>query len=96
MVPPKSIGFPRMEMEAGEKRVFLPNFIQYIATLDVRVVIEEGYGSRSGFDKAEYRQGNQKISFGSRQEAFDQDLILILRAPEADFERMKPGAILMS
>lgn len=96
MTPIRSIGFPRMEMEAGEKRVFLPNFIQYLADLDVWVVIEEGYGSRSGFDKAEYRQGNQRITFGSRDEAFNQDLVLILRAPDADFERMKPGVILMS
>jgi alanine dehydrogenase len=92
----KSIGFPRMEMEAGEKRVFLPDFVQYMADLDVHVVIEEGYGSRSGFDKADYRQGNQKIAFGNRQEAFNQDLVLILRAPDDDFSSMKPGTILMS
>ena len=55
MIPPKSIGFPRMELEAGEKRVFLPDFIQQMAALDVQVVIEEGYGSRSGFDEADYR-----------------------------------------
>jgi alanine dehydrogenase len=96
MTPPKSIGFPRMEHEKGEKRVFLPDFIQYIASFGVNVVIEEGYGSRSGFDKADYRQGNNQISFGSRQDAFDQDLVLILRSPDKDFERMKPGTILMS
>lgn len=96
MTPVKSIGFPRMEQEAGERRVFLPDFIQYMARLGTRVVIEEGYGSRSGFDKAAYRQGNIKISFGTRQEAFDQDLVLVLRSPDADFERMQPGTILMS
>jgi len=96
MTPPKSIGFPRMEHEKGEKRVFLPDFIQYIASFGVNVLIEEGYGSRSGFDKADYRQGNNQISFGSRQDAFDQDLVLILRSPDKDFERMKPGTILMS
>jgi alanine dehydrogenase len=93
---PKSIGFPRMVMEEGEKRVFLPDFIQKIASMDVRVVIEEGYGSRSGFDQADYRQGNIKISFGTRQEVFDQDVVLILRYPEDDILQMKPGTILMS
>ena len=96
MTSPKSIGFPRMELEAGEKRVFLPDFIQRMAELGESVVIEEGYGSRSGFDKAEYRQGNPKISYGTRQDAFEQDLVLILRSPDDDFERMKPGTILMS
>ena len=96
MTPPKSIGFPRMELEAGEKRVFLPDFIQRMAELGENVVIEEGYGSRSGFDKAEFRQGNPKVSFGTRQDAFSQDIVLILRSPDDDFERMKPGTILMS
>lgn len=96
MSPPKSIGFPRMEHEKGEKRVFLPDFIQYNASFGINVVIEEGYGSRSGFDRADYRQGNNLISFGSRQDAFDQDMVLILRSPDKDFYRMKPGTILMS
>jgi alanine dehydrogenase len=85
-----------MLLETGEKRVFLPDFIKRMAALDVRVVIEEGYGSRSGFDKADYRQGNIRVSFGSRQDAFDQDVVLILRAPDDDYHRMKPGTILIS
>jgi alanine dehydrogenase len=96
MTPPKSIGFPRMVQEAGEKRVFLPDFIQMLADLGFRVVIEEGYGSRSGFDKADFRQGSNLISFGTRDDTFDQDLVLILRAPDDDLNRMKPGTILMS
>ena len=96
MNPLKSIGFPRMELEAGEKRVFLPDFIQQMARLGDRVVIEEGYGSRLGFDKADYRQGNNKVHHDSRQAAFEQDLVLILRAPDDDLTRMNPGTILMS
>ncbi len=96
MTLPKSIGFPRMEHEAGERRVFLPDFVQYMTELGAQVMIEEGYGSRSGFDKANYRQGNIKVSFGSRQDVFEQDVVLILRSPDEDFGRMKPGTILMS
>jgi len=96
MTIPKSIGFPRMELEAGEKRVFLPDFIQKMAAMGVHVLIEEGYGSRSGFDEAEYRQGAINIDFGSRQEVFEQDVVLILRAPDDDYRRMKPGTILMA
>jgi alanine dehydrogenase len=85
-----------MEQETGEKRVFLPDFIQRMAALAEQVVIEEGYGSRSGFDEADYRQGAINVSFGSRQEVFEQDVVLILRSPDDDFRRMKPGTILMS
>jgi alanine dehydrogenase len=85
-----------MELEAGEKRVFLPDFIQHMAELGAVVVIEEGYGSRTGFTAADYRQGNIKVSFGSRQDAFSQDVVLILRAPDHEYQRMKPGTILMS
>ena len=92
----QTIGFPRMRFEPGEKRVFLPDFIQMMADLGLHVVIEEGYGSRLGYDRADFRQGNGRITFGTRQEAFDQDLVLILRSPDADFSRMKPGTILMS
>ena len=96
MTLPLSIGFPRMKQEAGEKRVFLPDFIQRMADLGVEVMIEEGYGSRSGFDRADYRQGNIKVDFGSRQEVFDQDVVIVLRSPDEDFQRMKPGTILIS
>lgn len=96
MTLPKSIGFPRMLEEAGEKRVFMPDFIQMLAGLGFRVVVEEGYGSRSGFDKADFRQGNILVSFGDRQEAFDQDVVMVLRAPDNDLDRMKPGTTLIS
>ena len=96
MMLPKSIGFPRMELESGERRVFLPDFIQQMTELGLQVMIEEGYGSRAGFDEADYRQRNILVSFGSRQEAFDQDIVMILRAPDDDFRRMKPGTILIS
>lgn len=96
MAPPQSFGFPRMVQEAGEKRVFMPDFIQMLAALGFTVVIEEGYGSRSGFDAADFRQGNIKISFGTRQEAFDQDVVMVLRSPDQDFDRMKPGTTLIS
>jgi len=85
-----------MELESGERRVFLPDFIQQMTELGLQVMIEEGYGSRAGFDEADYRQGNILVSFGSRQEAFDQDIVIILRAPDNDFHRMKPGTILIS
>lgn len=94
---PKTIGFPRMMKEAGEKRVFLPEFIQFLTTLGLTVYIEEGYGSRSGFDFGDYRQANPAVRMGSRQEVFQQDLVLVLRSPLLEeFSLLRPAGCLIS
>jgi alanine dehydrogenase len=97
MTKPKSIGFPRMMKEAGEKRVFLPEFIQFLANLGVQVFIEEGYGARSGFTFADYQQANPDVHMCSRKEAYQQDAVIILRSPKLDeFALFKPGSTLIS
>jgi alanine dehydrogenase len=97
MTRPKTIGFPRMMKEAGEKRVFLPEFIQFLTNLGAQVFIEEGYGARSGFSFADYQQANPKVEMCSRQEAFQQDVVIILRSPKlAEFELLRPHATLIS
>lgn len=94
---PKSIGFPRMMKEQGEKRVFLPEFIQFLVSHDVTVYIEEGYGSRSGFTFAEYQQANRLVRECSRYEAFQQDIVAMLRSPSPDeFSLIRRGAVLFS
>lgn len=84
MSVPKTIGFPRMMKEAGELRVFLPEFIQFLTQLGLTVFIEEGYGSRSGFTFDDYHQANTSVFMCSREEAFQQDLVLVLRSPLLD------------
>lgn len=97
MTLPKSIGFPRMMQEPGEKRVFLPDFIQFIANLGVRVFIEEGYGSRSGYTFEDYKRASPNVFMCDRKNAFQKDVALILRSPKADeFELIKRGTILIS
>jgi alanine dehydrogenase len=94
---PKSIGFPRMQHEAGEKRVFLPEFIQYLAGFDMQICIEDGYGARSGFMYEDYKQANPDIHMCSREEAFQQDVVLILRSPKPEeFQLLKSGTTLIS
>ena len=93
----KSIGFPRMMNEVGERRVFLPEFIQFIASLGVDVYVEEGYGSRSGFTFEDYKEAHTNIFMCSREEAFQKDVSLILRSPKPDeFELVKSGTVLIS
>jgi len=94
---PKSIGFPRMMVEAGEKRVFLPEFIQFIASLGVKVYIEEGYGARSGYAFEDYKLTNPNVFMCSREEAFQKDVSMILRSPHtSEFQLVKRGTILIS
>ena len=97
MSTPTSIGFPRMMQEPGEKRVFLPEFIQFIAGLGVKVYVEEGYGSRSGYAFEDYKRASNNVFMCSREEAFQKDVSLILRSPKPDeFELVKRGTILIS
>ncbi len=94
---PTSIGFPRMRQEAGEKRVFLPEFIHHLAGLGAQVYIEEGYGARSGFSFEDYKRANPNIHMCSREEAFQKDVVLILRSPRPDeFQLVKRGTTLIS
>jgi alanine dehydrogenase len=86
-----------MRNEAGERRVFLPDFVQFIASLGVNVYIEEGYGSRSGYTFEHYKRANPLIHKTNQQGAYQQDVVLILRSPKPDeLQLMKPGGILFS
>ncbi|HKJ37960.1 MAG TPA: hypothetical protein VJ972_04240 [Anaerolineales bacterium] len=97
MNTPKSIGFPRMLVEPGERRVFLPEFIHFIAHLGLNIYIEEGYGARSGFAFTDYKRAHSNVFMCSRKEAFEQDISLILRSPSPeDFQLVKRGSILIS
>jgi alanine dehydrogenase len=94
---PKTVGFPRMQKEPAEKRVFLPEFIQFLTTLKASVYLEEGYGSRSGFTFDDYCQGNNAIHMCSREQAFQQDVVLVLRSPlREEFSLLKCGSCLIS
>jgi alanine dehydrogenase len=91
-----SVGFPRMHKEAGEKRVFLPDFIQML-TRFANVYLSEGYGSRLGYSFDDFRQGNLKVFSVEQKEAFQKDYVIMLRSPNNDqFELMKKGACLIS
>jgi alanine dehydrogenase len=97
MPKPRTIGFPRMRVEPGERRVFLPEFVQFLAGLGLKIYLEEGYGSRLGYSLDDYRRGNEKITRCTREEAFDKDLVLILRSPRRDeLSHLKPGRTLIS
>jgi len=94
---PKTVGFPRMMKEEGEKRVFLPEFIQFLVSHGLTVFVEDGYGSRSGYTYSDYQQGNRFVRLCQRAEAFQQDMVIMLRSPTlAEFELIPKGSILFS
>ena len=91
-----SVGFPRMRKEPGEKRVFLPDFIQML-TRFADVFLSEGYGSRLGFSFDDFRQGNPRVFQTDQKDAFQKDYVIMLRSPNNDeFELLKRGACLIS
>lgn len=97
MNKPKTFGFPRMMKEAGEKRVFLPEFIQFLADRGVEVFLEEGYGSRSGFSFSDYQQASKAVHMCPREIAFQQDVVMVLRSPDLEeYKMLKPGKCLFS
>ncbi|TFH33787.1 MAG: alanine dehydrogenase, partial [Anaerolineales bacterium] len=97
MNSPRTIGFPRMRNEAGEKRVFLPEFVQYLSNLGMKVYIEEGYGARSGYTYEDYKRANLNVQLCSREEAFQKDVSILLRSPKPEeFDLVKPGSTLIS
>ena len=92
------VGLPRMHKEAGELRDLLPDFVSFLAAMDVsRVVIEEGYGSGMGFRSQDYLRRSAKIEIGSYDDALSADLVLVLRSPSLEaLAKLRRGTILMS
>lgn len=92
-----SIGFGKIHMEAGEVRDFLPNLIAHVAVWGGQIVLEHGYGSGMGYSEEDYIQAAPSVRFGSREEVFQQDIVLVLRYPDENLIRlMRPGACLIS
>ena len=97
MKGPRTIGFPRMMKEPGEKRVFLPEFMRFLTSHGAQVRIEEGYGSRLGFTFEEYHQADRAIRMVSHEEALQQEAVIVLRSPTLqEYEQLRPGTVLFS
>jgi alanine dehydrogenase len=91
------LGLPRMHKEPGERRDFLPDIVSAVADLGVRVVVERGAGSAMGYADADYLEAGPRVSMGTNAEAYAQDVVLTLRAPEDRLPAvMRRGAVLVS
>ena len=92
-----TIGMGRIHMEAGEVRDFLPNLMTHIAQWGGQIFLEHGYGSGMGLTENDYLRAAPNIRFVSREDIFQQDLVMVLRYPdEAYIKTMRPGTCLIS
>jgi alanine dehydrogenase len=94
-----TVGFPRMHKETGERRVFLPEFVDAVSRLGVTVLLEEGYGDELQIPPEEYlgTEAERRVRFVSREESFAARLVIVLRSPEREeFALLKSGSCLLS
>src|ERR1700675_587517 len=89
-------GFPRMHLEKGERRDFLPPLVASLAQLGIRVVVEEGIGSGMGLCDEDYTSTSPSVRVGTEEEAFASDVVVTLRAPDAQVNELRRGATLVS
>lgn len=93
-----TVGFPRMHKEPGERRDFLPDFVEKVLTLGGEVFVERGIGSAIGLHDEDYTRLSPRVRVVDNATAYRQDVVVVLRSPEAeDFERLlRPGSVLVS
>lgn len=92
---PLTFGFPKMHKEARERRDFLPPLIHTIADLGCPVSVEDGIGSGMGYGDDEYA-AHPGVAVVDERTAYEQDVVVVLRAPVGKFEYLRPGATLLS
>jgi len=92
-----SIGLPKMHLEPGEKRAFLPEFVQHLYHYGFEIFIEQGYGEGMGYQAEDYLALAPTVHFTTVAETYEKDIVLILRYPgDEALNAMRPGACLIS
>ena len=92
-----SIGLPRMHLEPGEKRDFLPEFVQRLYHYGYEIFLEHGYGAGMGYRDVDYLAVAPTARFTTLEEAYQKDIVLVLRYPgDAVVATMQPGICLIS
>lgn len=92
-----TVGLPRMHVEFGERRDFLPAFVADMEKRGAQVYLEYGYGSAMGFTEADYQKVAPIARFVSHEEVYQKQIVLVLRCPSnEDLKLMQPGACLIS
>lgn len=90
----KTVGFPMIHNFAGDKRDFIPDLFRFMDRYDgVAFYLEEGYGQRLGYSEEDYLAASAKVRFVPFEEAYQQDITMILKDPELEnLEMLKDGS----
>ncbi len=91
-----TVGFPRMHKEPGERRDFLPDLVSAVAGTGAPVIVESGIGSGMALGDTDYTRLSPLVHVGDADEAFAQDIVVVLRAPTDELRKIRPGATLVS
>jgi alanine dehydrogenase len=92
-----TVGLPRMHLEFGERRDFLPTFVADLEKRGAQVFLEYGYGSGMGFTEGDYEKVAPIARFVSHEEVYQKQIVLVLRCPSNDeLKLLQPGACLIS
>jgi alanine dehydrogenase len=92
-----SIGLPRMHLEAGEKRDFLPEFVRRLYHYGFEIFLENGYGEGMGFSEGDYLAQAPTAHFTTHEDTLQKDIVLVLRyLADNALSKMQPGACLIS
>lgn len=91
----KTVGFPMIHNFAGDGRDFIPDLFRFMDRYEnVEFYLEEGYGERLGYSKEDYLEASSKVHFVSFEEAYKQDITMILKNPELEnLEMLKDGSV---
>ncbi len=94
----KTLGFPRMIHERGEKRDFIPSLFKYLQKYNgIEIFLENTYGEGVGYTHEDYLKKNPHIKFVNHVEALEKDIVIVLKAPmENELKLMKKGSALFS
>jgi alanine dehydrogenase len=91
------IGLPKMHLEPGERRVFLPGFIAELQEMGYKVFLEKDYGDSIGLAEGNYKAKADQVQFADFETIYQQEYVLVLRYPGDEKTRqLKPGACLIS
>jgi alanine dehydrogenase len=86
-----------MHKEAGERRDFLPLLVGSLANQGCPVFVESGIGSGMGYADADYvGMGSPSVHVVDEDEAYRQQVVVVLRAPVGKFEKLREGSTLIS
>jgi alanine dehydrogenase len=93
-----TIGLPRMHLEAGERRDFLPEFVAAADRAGAdEIVLEHGYGGGMGYASDAYLAASAKVRFAAHDEVMSSDIVAVVRCPaEASLRSMRAGAVLVT